>query len=176
MEPSLRASQDALQTALDDAAALAAHVAAAEDRLGEQTATTQAQLLATHALDRQWRAKQSELDRALAAFAPASLYQRLAQGLQEQEAVCLALEESFLDARAHANTNSAALGAGGSGPSVGSPAGASGVLGIDASDGGPATEREAADWVRRYREAKKLYYLRQERKERWDEGRVGGWR
>ena len=38
------------------------------------------------------------------------------------------------------------------------------------------TEREAAEWVKRYREAKVLYYLRQERKERWDEGRVGGWR
>ena len=38
------------------------------------------------------------------------------------------------------------------------------------------TEKEVADWVKRYREAKVLYYLRQERKERWDEGRVGGWR
>lgn len=46
----------------------------------------------------------------------------------------------------------------------------------EGDDGAPATEREALDWVRRYREAKKLYYLRQERKERWDEGRVGGWR
>jgi len=43
-------------------------------------------------------------------------------------------------------------------------------------DGGTATEKEVADWIRRYREAKKVYYLRQERKERWDEGRVGGWR
>lgn len=41
---------------------------------------------------------------------------------------------------------------------------------------GAATEREVSDWVRRYREARVLYYLRQERKERWDEGRVGGWR
>jgi hypothetical protein len=43
-------------------------------------------------------------------------------------------------------------------------------------DGGVATEREAAEWVRRFREAKKVYYSRRERKERWDEGRVGGWR
>jgi len=35
---------------------------------------------------------------------------------------------------------------------------------------------EVADWVRRYREARVEFYLRQERKERWDEGRVGGWR
>lgn len=84
------------------------------------------------------------MDRALGPFAPASLYQRLGQGVQEQEMVCLALEESFLEG--------------------------------EGADGGTATEREALEWVRRYREAKKLYYLRQERKERWDEGRVGGWR
>jgi hypothetical protein len=82
------------------------------------------------------------MDDALAPFAPASLYQRLTQGLQEQEMVCHAMEESFLE-----------------------------------GDGdGEVTERETLDWVRRYREAKKLYYLRHERKERWNERRVGGWR
>lgn len=81
------------------------------------------------------------MDRALAPFAPSSLYQRLGQGVQEQELVCRALEESFLD-----------------------------------GDDGVATEREITDWVKRYRDAKKLYYSRRERKERWDEGRVGGWR
>lgn len=39
-----------------------------------------------------------------------------------------------------------------------------------------ATEREVGEWVRRYRESKKTFYLRKERKGRWDEGRVGGWR
>jgi hypothetical protein len=43
-------------------------------------------------------------------------------------------------------------------------------------EGIAATEREVTDWVRRYREAKVQFYLRQERKQRWDEGRVGGWR
>jgi hypothetical protein len=98
------------------------------------------------------------MDHALAPFAPASLYQRLAQGVQEQAAVCHALEESFLDAGGDAG------GVGGRG---GSAAGADGV---------PATEREVSDWIRRYREARVQYYLRHERKERWDEGRVGGWR
>lgn len=37
-------------------------------------------------------------------------------------------------------------------------------------------ERDVGDWVKKYREARVQYYLRQERKERWDEGRVGGWR
>ena len=45
-----------------------------------------------------------------------------------------------------------------------------------AAEAEAAAERDAADWVRRYRDAKKLFYLRAERKERWDEGRVGGWR
>jgi len=121
----------------------AAHLADLEARLAHQRSATQAQLLSTHALDRQWRAKQAEMDHVLAPFAPASLYQRLNQGVLEQEGVCVALEESFLE---------------GSG------------------DGSQATEREVGDWVRRYREAKKLYYQRQERKDRWDEGRVGGWR
>jgi hypothetical protein len=42
--------------------------------------------------------------------------------------------------------------------------------------GAVASEREVADFVRRLREGRKIAYLRAERKERWDEGRVGGWR
>jgi len=41
---------------------------------------------------------------------------------------------------------------------------------------GVATDREISDFVRRVRDAKKTAFLRTERKERWDEGRVGGWR
>lgn len=108
-------------------------------------AATSAQLLSARALERQWRAKQGEMDAALAPFAPASLYQRLVAGVAEQEGVCRALEESFL-------------------------------AGEGAGDGKVAGEREVGEWVRNYREAKRLAYLRRERKERWDEGRVGGWR
>lgn len=114
-----------------------------EARLIHQRATTQGQILSTHALERQWRQKQSGMDHALASFSPAALYQQLGQGVQEQALVCEAMEESFLDGE---------------------------------GEGAPGTEREVTDWVRRYREAKLLFYLRQERKERWDEGRVGGWR
>ncbi len=39
-----------------------------------------------------------------------------------------------------------------------------------------ATERELADFVRRFRDAAKTAVLRREWKHRWDEGRVGGWR
>ncbi|KAL2128839.1 hypothetical protein VTI74DRAFT_8585 [Chaetomium olivicolor] len=146
---SLAASHSALQDALADNMALATHLLDLESRLAHQRSAAQAQLLATHALERQWRAKQGEMDHALAPFAPASLYQRLSLGVAEQEAVCEALEESFLE------------GGGGAGNGGG---------------GEVATERELAEWVRRYREAKKLAYLRRERRERWDEGRVGGWR
>lgn len=139
--PSIAASQEPLQAALTENISLASHLTELEARLAHLRASTQAQLLSTHALERQWRSKQSDMDRALAPFSPSSLYQRLGQGLQEQEMVCRALEESFLE-----------------------------------GDGGVATEREASEWVRRYREAKKVSYLRRERKERWDEGRVGGWR
>ncbi|CAH0026438.1 unnamed protein product, partial [Clonostachys rhizophaga] len=90
-----------------------------------------------------WRQKQSGMDHALAPFAPANLYQRLSQGVQEQGGICQAMEDSFLEGE---------------------------------EEGAMATEREAGDWIRRYREARVRYYLRQERKERWDEGRVGGWR
>jgi len=39
-----------------------------------------------------------------------------------------------------------------------------------------ASEKEVQDFVRKVREAKRLAFLRSERKIRWDEGRVGGWR
>ena len=139
--PSLAAAQEPLQAALNENIALASHLNEVEAHLTHLRSSTQAQLLSAHALERQWKQKQSDMDRALAPFAPSSLYQRLGQGVQEQEMVCRALEESFLE-----------------------------------GDGGVATEREVAEWVRRYREAKKVYYSRRERKERWDEGRVGGWR
>jgi hypothetical protein len=41
---------------------------------------------------------------------------------------------------------------------------------------GMASEKEVAEMMRRVKEAKKVAFLRQERKARWDEARVGGWR
>ncbi|KAK3720423.1 hypothetical protein LTR37_003835 [Vermiconidia calcicola] len=41
---------------------------------------------------------------------------------------------------------------------------------------GVAGEREVEAFVRRVKEGRKLGVLRQERRGRWDEGRVGGWR
>ena len=39
-----------------------------------------------------------------------------------------------------------------------------------------ASDREVGDFVRWVKEARKVAFLRRERKSRWDEGRVGGWR
>jgi hypothetical protein len=41
---------------------------------------------------------------------------------------------------------------------------------------GVAGEREVGEFVRRVKEGRKIGFLRRERKGRWDEGRVGGWR
>ncbi|KAF5658761.1 hypothetical protein FDENT_14041 [Fusarium denticulatum] len=143
IHPSLLVSHQALSASLNENIDLAGQLTDMEARLSHQRASTQAQLLSTHTLERQWRQKQSDMDHALAPFSPAALYQQLGQGVQEQASVCEAMEESFLDGE---------------------------------GEGVSATEREVTDWVRKYREAKVQYYLRQERKERWDEGRVGGWR
>ncbi|KAF5025275.1 hypothetical protein F66182_2660 [Fusarium sp. NRRL 66182] len=143
IHPSLLASHQALSAALNENIELASQLTDMEARLSHQRASTQAQLLSTHTLERQWRQKQSDMDHALAPFSPSALYQQLSQGVQEQALVCEAMEESFLEGE---------------------------------GEGVSATEREVTDWVRKYREAKVQYYLRQERKQRWDEGRVGGWR
>lgn len=53
------------------------------------------------------------------------------------------------------------------------------VRGIEESwldEGGVASDRETTEFVRRVKDQKKLAFLKAERKRRWDEGRVGGWR
>jgi hypothetical protein len=143
IHPSLAQSHQLLQACLSENIEVAGHLMELETQLSQQRSAAQAQLLSTHALDRQWRQKQSDMDHALSPFSPAALYQGLVQGVHEQGSICQAMEESFLDGE---------------------------------RDEALASERDVLDWVKRYREAKTLYYLRQERKSRWDEGRVGGWR
>lgn len=41
---------------------------------------------------------------------------------------------------------------------------------------GQASERELSDWVKRVKDASREAFLKKERKARWDEGRVGGWK
>ena len=129
-----------------------------EAQLSALRSAAQAQLLSAHALERQWRQKQREMDHALGPFSPSELYLRLGRGVREQDEVCRAMEESFVGG----NWNG------------GGPAGGSG--GSAGGSGAMADEREVLDWLRRYVDCRRVYYLRLERKNRWDEGRVGGWR
>ncbi|KAF3043377.1 hypothetical protein E8E12_002311 [Didymella heteroderae] len=144
--PSLQASTAPLQALLAQNVQLAESLKQLEAHVQHQRDGTQSRLLALRALERQWKAKQAEQDEALREFSPPALYQRLSSAVGEQEALCRGLEESFLEGE--------------------------GVGGHDAV----ASEREVIDFVRRIREGRKVAYLRAERKERWDEGRVGGWR
>lgn len=144
--PSLPASIAPLQSLLSANLGLAESLKALESHLQHQRQSTQSRLLSLRALERQWRAKQAEQDAALRDFSPPALYQRLSAAVGEQEALCRGLEESFLDGKG------------------------------DTGNGAVASEREVSEFVRRLREGRKIAYLRTERKERWDEGRVGGWR
>ncbi|KAI9851440.1 MAG: hypothetical protein M1838_003629 [Thelocarpon superellum] len=162
-----------LASALAVNAALGAHLPPVHDGLERSRATTSTHLLQSHALAQAWRNKQAEMDKALAPFSPQALYQNLAQAVAEQESLCHALEESFLEgggARA------------GVGVGLGSAPHGSAGTGMGMSERGEhseawqARDREVAEWVRRFRDARRVYYLRRERKDRWDEGRVGGWR
>ncbi|KAH3918104.1 hypothetical protein HBI56_145090 [Parastagonospora nodorum] len=144
--PSLAASTAPLQALLAQNVSLAESLKQLESHVQHQRDSTQSRLLALRALERQWRDKQTEQDEALKEFSPPALYQRLSAAVGEQEALCRGLEESFLEGEET-----------GGGDAV-------------------ASEREVAEFVRRLREGRKVAYLRAERKERWDEGRVGGWR
>ena len=93
-----------------------------------------------HALERQWRLKQSALDDALAPFSPKALHGRLVASIGEQEDVLSGMEESFMDGE------------------------------------GRAGERELEGFLKRWREGRRVLEVRRERRGRWEEGRVGGWR
>lgn len=144
--PSVPASTAPLKALLAQNVALAETLKGLEAHLQRQRETTQSRLLSLKALERQWKAKQAEQDEALRDFSPPALYQRLSAAVGEQEALCRGLEESFLEGDGAGGTHTV------------------------------ASEREVIEFVRRLREGRKVAYLRAERKERWDEGRVGGWR
>ena len=140
-------SVDSLQQLLDTNIGLATSLEQLEAQVIHQRSVTQARLLAQRAQEQQYRAKIKETEDALRHFSPMALYQRLSAAVCEQDSLCKAIAESFLES-------------GGDGH----------------GQGGVASERDIMDFVKRIREARKTAFLRKERKERWDEGRVGGWR
>ncbi|EWC48412.1 hypothetical protein DRE_02181 [Drechslerella stenobrocha 248] len=113
-------------------------------------------------LERSWRDKENEMDVALARFSARALHARLGQAVGEADAVSRALEESFLEDDGLDDAEGEYVGPGGGGADMGN-------RGVKAS-------KDVDNFVKSYRGVRALYHLRKERKERWDENRVGGWR
>ncbi|KAH8693262.1 hypothetical protein BGW36DRAFT_386217 [Talaromyces proteolyticus] len=97
LHESYPASQLYLQAHLESNQALAQHVLDLESRVSGLRSSTESLLLNHQSLEVSWRKKQSEMDGALAPWSPKALYQRLAAAVAEQEAICHAVEESFLE-------------------------------------------------------------------------------
>ncbi|EEQ90433.1 uncharacterized protein BDCG_05553 [Blastomyces dermatitidis ER-3] len=94
---SYAATQAHLTTLLTANKKLATHLLSLETHLHNLRASTESLLLHHQSLELSWRKKQGELDTALEPWSPKALYQRLVAGIAEQEAVCRAVEESFLE-------------------------------------------------------------------------------
>lgn len=168
------------------------------------------------------------MDRQLQRFSPMALYQRLSAAVLEQEGICLALEDSFLEKHPHHGHHGHHDVGGGGGRDdgdgwhdeegtanddddydvdeerenersegremgdgtdrrrgeVGRGKGRRGkegrIINTRGRGGGrPMTDPsdvDVADFIRSYRKAREVWYTRKEYKDRWDEGRVGGWR
>ncbi|KAL4796446.1 hypothetical protein BDV19DRAFT_388272 [Aspergillus venezuelensis] len=144
--PSHATSQENLTTLINYNKDLSSHLLSLQTQLSTLRSSTETLLLQHQSLEVSWRKKQAEMDSALAPWSPKALYQRLSAGIAEQEAVCTAVEESFLDG------------------------------GDEFEGGGRKSDREVGEWVRRVRNEGAKLAERREAKARWDEGRVGGWR
>ncbi|PLB43965.1 hypothetical protein P170DRAFT_368997 [Aspergillus steynii IBT 23096] len=99
--PSYSAHQENLQSRLKYNEDLANRLLELQAHLTELRGSTETLLLTHQSLEVSWRKKQSEMDTALAPWSPKALYQRLAASIAEQEAVCQAVEESFLEEEHH---------------------------------------------------------------------------
>ncbi|KAJ5946644.1 hypothetical protein N7454_003483 [Penicillium verhagenii] len=99
--PSHTARQQNLESLLQVNQELANRVLETQKHVAELRASTETMLLQHQSLEVSWRKKQTEMDAALAPWSPKALYQRLSAAIAEQEAVCQAVEESFLDEDHH---------------------------------------------------------------------------
>ncbi|KAK6495342.1 hypothetical protein TWF481_003366 [Arthrobotrys musiformis] len=152
--PSSPQNLNSLTTALSSNAAYAKRLQSLSAAVDHQRATTSSSLLKTRQLERSWREKENEMDVALNRFSARALHARLGQAVGEADAVSRALEESFLEDD-------------GLGDADGE---------YSAAAGGVKASKDVDNFVKSYRGVRALYHLRKERKERWDENRVGGWR
>lgn len=99
--PSYTTRQQHLETLIQTNKDLATRVLEMESHLAEARASTETMLITHQSLEVSWRKKQAEMDAALAPWSPKALYQRFSAAITEQEAVCHAVEESFLDEDHH---------------------------------------------------------------------------
>ncbi|KAJ5489387.1 hypothetical protein N7539_004277 [Penicillium diatomitis] len=99
--PSHAARQQNLESLLHVNQDLAARLLELQRQVSELRSQTEKMLLTHQSLEVSWRKKQAEMDTALAPWSPKALYQRLSAAIAEQEAVCHAVEESFLDEDHH---------------------------------------------------------------------------
>lgn len=99
--PSHTAHQNHLESLLKYNRDLATHLLDLQTQLSDSRASTESLLLTHQSLEVSWRKKQTEMDAALAPWSPRALYQRLSASISEQEAICQAVEESFLEEDHH---------------------------------------------------------------------------
>jgi hypothetical protein len=99
--PSHISRQEYLDSLIQTNKDLVSRLLEMQSHVAELRASTEKMLLTHQSLEVSWRKKQTEMDTALAPWSPKALYQRLSAAIAEQEAVCHAVEESFLDEDHH---------------------------------------------------------------------------
>lgn len=166
LHPSLHPSASPLPPLLSQTTQLATHLSSRHAHLLHLRQQTQSHLLQLHGLERQWRDKQRLLDKELEPWSAKRLYERLRVKEREGEDVGLGVEGSWLDGNDHRHETERGGGGGDDGIRTGSGAEGTGMM----------SEREVADFLRGWREGRARVWRRREMRERWDEGRVGGWR
>ncbi|KAJ5212569.1 Modifier of rudimentary Modr [Penicillium cinerascens] len=99
--PSHTSRQEHLESLIQTNKDLVNRLLEMQTHVAELRGSTEKMLLTHQSLEVSWRKKQTEMDTALAPWSPKALYQRLSAAIAEQEAVCHAVEESFLDEDHH---------------------------------------------------------------------------
>jgi hypothetical protein len=119
-----------------------------QDEIHQARKAAEEKLAEAKDLEKQWQAKQAEMDQALKVltlsaewnwrqpFSPPALYSKLETLTTESELLSETLATSFLEGE----------------------------------DG------DVSDFIREYRTLRKQYHVRRERKEKWQHGQVAGWR
>ena len=101
LHPSYTTREQNLESHIHANKELATRLLEVQKDVAELRASAETLLLQHQSLEVSWRKKQTEMDAALAPWSPKALYQRLNAAIAEQEAICHAVEESFLDEDHH---------------------------------------------------------------------------